>query len=213
MRIAVVTEVSTKDKNKFIVPALENRGHEIFNIGMKGTDNEAELTYIQTGFISAAALVSGAADMVVAGCGTGQGFLNSVMQYPGVSCGLIENPLDSWLFAQINGGNCISLALNKGFGWAGDVNLSFIFDKFFSVELGCGYPEHRKTSQQRSRAILKEISATTHISMEAIIERLDSSVILPALVFPGVMEFLREHAPAGSAVVAACEKRLAQNEK
>ncbi len=42
------------------------------------------------------------------------------MQYPGVSCGLIADPLDAWLFSMINAGNCISLALNKGYGWAGE---------------------------------------------------------------------------------------------
>ena len=56
------------------------------------------------------------------------------MQYPGVFCGHIMTPLDAWLFRQINGGNCISLALNQGYGWAADVNLKFIFDRFFSVE-------------------------------------------------------------------------------
>ena len=57
-----------------------------------------ELTYIHTGLIAAAMLNIGAADMVVGGCGTGQGFMNSVMQYPNVVCGLILNPLDAFLF-------------------------------------------------------------------------------------------------------------------
>lgn len=43
-------------------------------------------------------------------------------------CGLIQSPLDAWLFGQINGGNCISLALNFGYGWATDINLWFVFD-------------------------------------------------------------------------------------
>jgi ribose 5-phosphate isomerase RpiB len=208
MRIAVVTEVSTKDKNKFVMAALENRGHEIFNVGMKGSEGEPELTYIQTGFISAVLLGAGCADMVVGGCGTGQGFLNSVMQYPGIFCGLIESPLDGWLFAQINGGNCLSLALNKNFGWAGEVNLRFIFDHFFSVERGCGYPEHRKTSQQRSIAILKAVSGLTHQALPRIIEQLDDAVARPALVFPGVMDLVRKLTASDCAIKAACEKRL-----
>lgn len=208
MRIAVVTETSTKEKNKFVVAALENRGHEIFDLGMKGVEGESELSYIQTGFIGGVLLGAGCVDMVVGGCGTGQGFFNSILQYPGVCCGLIESPLDSWLFAQINGGNCISLALNKNFGWAGDVNLSFIFDRFFSVELGCGYPEHRKIPQQRSRAILTDISTLTHLPLPRIIEGIDAAVAVPALAFPGVIDFIREFASPDCAVRAACEKRM-----
>ncbi len=205
MRIAVVTDVSTKDKNRFVVSALENRGHEVFNLGMKGTEGEPELTYIHTGFLGAVALGGGCVDVVVGGCGTGQGFLNSVLQYPGVCCGLIENPLDAWLFAQINGGNCISLALNKNFGWAGDVNLRFIFDRFFSVERGGGYPEHRRESQQRSRTVLSGLSQLTHLPLPAIVELMEEAVAQPALSFPGVMDFIRTS--AGSDVRTACEKR------
>lgn len=194
MRIAVVTEVSTKERNAMVVGALQNRGHEVFNLGMKGLPSEPELTYIQTGFLGAVLLGGGCVDLVVGGCGTGQGFLNSVLQYPGVCCGLIENPLDAWLFAQINGGNCVSLALNKGFGWAGDVNLKFIFDQLFSVGWGLGYPAHRKESQQRSRAILQRLSTVTHAPLPQIIERVEESVVGPILSFPGVMDFVAKYA-------------------
>jgi ribose 5-phosphate isomerase RpiB len=204
MRIAVVTEVSTKDKNRLVLSALEGRGHEIFNLGMTGAEGEPELTYIHTGFLGAVLLGGRCVDMAVGGCGTGQGFLNSVLQYPGVCCGLIESPLDAWLFAQINGGNSISLALNKGFGWAGDVNLRFIFDRLFSVERGGGYPEHRRESQRRSRATLMDVSQVTHTLLPRIVEQLEESVVSPALSFPGVMEFIRSAAPD---VRSACEKR------
>jgi len=129
-------------------------------------------------------------DFVVGGCGTGQGFLNAVMQYPGVCCGHILNPLDAWLFMQINSGNCISLALNQGYGWAGDVNLAFIFDRLFSVESGCGYPPHRQVSQCQSREILQKVGEIAHKSMCDIILSLPDSVLEPAVTFPGVLEFL-----------------------
>jgi ribose 5-phosphate isomerase RpiB len=205
MTIAVVTEVSTKEKNAAVLSALENRGHDVVNLGMKGVAGEPELTYIQTGFLGAVLLGGCRVELVVGGCGTGQGFLNSVLQYPGVCCGLIESPLDAWLFAQINGGNCVSLALNKGFGWAGDVNLKLIFDQLFSVEWGLGYPAHRKESQQRSRAILQGLSRATHVPLPQIVERAEESVVRPALCFPGVMDFLARHASAE--VLAACQKR------
>jgi len=112
------------------------------------------------------------------------------MQYPGVFCGHILSPVDAWLFIQINGGNCISLALNQGYGWAGDVNLKFIFEKLFSVDPGSGYPEHRKTSQQESREILNNISQKVHFPFEVIVEKMDSNIIEKVLKFPGVWDLL-----------------------
>lgn len=177
MRIAVVNEVSAATKNPDILNALEGFGHEVINAGMHSPEDKPELTYIHTGLISALLLNLDAADIVVGGCGTGQGFLNSVMQYPGVFCGLICDPLDAWLFSQINGGNCISLPLNKGYGWAGDINLKYIFEKLFADEMGAGYPEQRKESQLESRNRLKQISAASHLKMEDILALLDQSIV------------------------------------
>ncbi len=191
MRIAVINETSAADKNKDIISALEGRGHTILNVGMKKSGDKPELTYIHTGLLAAILLNLKRVDFVVGGCGTGQGFLNSVMQYPNVFCGLIQNPVDIWLFAQINGGNCISLALNYGYGWAGEINLRFIFDRLFSLkEFGQGYPPHRRRSQQESIKTLKEISKTVHRSFAEIISSLPESVITPVLTYPGVLELI-----------------------
>ncbi len=207
MRIAVVTEVSTLEKNHFVIEALAGREHEILNAGMRKDVDGPELTYIHTGLLSAILLNSGCADLVVGGCGTGQGYLNSVMQYPGISCGLIESPLDSWLFAQINGGNCLSLALNKGFGWAGDVNLRFIFDRFFEVEIGCGYPEHRRESQKKSRTTLMEISKMSHIPFDELLGKMDGEIINRVLTFPGVKEIVEKYSAPENVVRKALDER------
>ncbi|NLE45096.1 MAG: ribose-5-phosphate isomerase [Chloroflexi bacterium] len=190
MRIAVVNETSAGDKNPDIIAALAGRGHEVINAGMTAKGSDPELLYTHTGLISGILLILGRVDFVVGGCGTGQGFLNSVMQYPGVFCGHILTPLDAWLFTQINGGNCISLALNQGYGWAGDVNLRFIFDRIFSVESGCGYPAHRKTQQRDSRLTLEKISGLVHRPLVEIIATLPDDVVKPALSYPGVMELI-----------------------
>lgn len=177
MKIAVINEVSARDKNPLIVKALKEKGFEVLNAGMSEGDFEGEpLTYIHTGLIAGIVLNLGAADFAVGGCGTGQGFMISAMQYPSVFCGLIETPLDAWLFGQINGGNCASLALNKGFGWAGDINLSYIFDKLFSEGFGEGYPEARKESQRASRNTLKKISVSAHKPMAELLETMDKAV-------------------------------------
>ena len=209
MKIAVINETSSADKNKDIVAALEDRGHTITNAGMRETGAKPELTYIHTGLLAAILLNLKRVELVIGGCGTGQGFLNSVMQYPNVSCGLIQSPLDAWLFAQINGGNCISLALNYGYGWAGDVNLKLIFDQLFSIrEFGQGYPSYRKESQKQSIAILRKISATTHSSFAEIISLIDKKILKPVLNYPGVLEIIDVDSIQDNELKEAFRKRI-----
>ena len=190
MRIAVINETSAADRNADILAALDGRGHTLINAGMVKNGAKPEMTYIHTGLYAAMLLNLNRVDFVVGGCGTGQGFLNAVVQYPCVICGHILNSLDAWLFAQINGGNCISLALNQGYGWAADVNLRFIFDRIFSVERGAGYPAHRKESQQESQRTLDQVSEATHRPFAEIISRLPDAVIRPVLGFPGATELI-----------------------
>ncbi len=181
MRVAVVNEISAADKNAAIMSALEGRGLEVVNAGMTSKGDAPALLYTHTGFISALLIHLDIADLVIGGCGTGQGYLNAVMQYPQVACGHILSPLDAWLFARINSGNCVSLALNQGYGWAGEINLGFIFDRLFSVEWGSGYPEERREPQKESREELKAISSVTHRSYPEIILSLPDRIVLPAL--------------------------------
>lgn len=186
MKIAVINETSAADRNVDIMAALEGCGHTVINAGMVKNGARPELTYIHTGLLAALLLNTRRVDFVVGGCGTGQGFMNSVMQYPGVFCGHIMSALDAWLFTQINGGNCISLMLNQGYGWASDVNLKFIFQHMFSVESGIGYPPHRRESQQQSRQTLFAVSAATHRPFAEIVATLPDEIIKPALEFPGI---------------------------
>jgi ribose 5-phosphate isomerase RpiB len=190
MRIAVINETSAANRNADILAALEGRGHEIINAGMTERGAQPELSYIHTGLMTALLLNLGRVDFVVGGCGTGQGFLNSAMQYPGVFCGHILNDLDVWLFAQINGGNCISLALHQGYGWAGEVNLRFIFDRLLSVERGAGFPEHRAAPQKEYRTKLEGVSAITHRPLAEIIRTLPDHALLPAIEYPGMKELI-----------------------
>lgn len=207
MKIAVINETSAADRNADILASLDGRGHEIINAGMTKNGAQPELTYIHTGLLAALLLNTKKVDLVIGGCGTGQGFLNSVMQYPGVFCGHILNPLDAWLFTQINGGNCISLMLNQGYGWASNVNLRMIFDALFSVVPGGGYPPHRAESQAASRTLLTEISHSTHKSMTDIILSLPEEVVKPALSYPGIWELLEPSALADRTLAAVLEER------
>jgi len=190
MRIAVICDTSSGDKSAAVMAALADRGHELFNAGMTQSGAPPELQYIHTGLLAALLLNTGKADLVVGGCSSGNGFFNAAMQYPGVFCGLLRTPLDAWLFAQINGGNCISLPLNVGYGWAADVNLRMLFDQFFGVPLGGGYPPHRQEPQRRSRQLLREISTVTHRPLSESVALLPEAVLLPVLRFPGVLALL-----------------------
>jgi ribose 5-phosphate isomerase RpiB len=198
MRIAVINETSAADRNADILRALQGRGHEIVNAGMTRNGAEPELSYIHTGLMTAMLLNTRRVDFVVGGCGTGQGYLNSAMQYPGVFCGHVLSDLDAWLFALINGGNCISLALNQGYGWAGEVNLRFIFDRLLEVESGAGYPAHRAVPQREYRQKLHAVSAVTHRSFAEILRLLPEHAVAPALAYPGMASLLDVHTLADS---------------
>lgn len=184
MKIAVINEISAAARNADIIRALDGRGHEVVNLGNTSTEDAQQLQYIHTGLMSALLLHLKVVDFVVGGCGTGLGYLNSVLQYPGVVCGHILSPLDAWLFSRINDGNCVSLALNQGYGWASEVNLKMIFDELFTPERGAGFPAHRAEPQRNSRQLLAEISTATHKSFAEILRALPVSVTQPVLNYP-----------------------------
>lgn len=192
MKIAVLNEVSASNKNSDIVAAIESCGQEVLNLGMHNPEEKPSLLYTHTGLMAALTINMKIADFVVGGCGTGQGFLTSVMQYPGIICGHIPEPLDAWLFAQINGGNCISLPLNQGYGWAGDVNLRFLFERLFGVEFGGGYPEHRKEPQKAARIMLNRISEATHRPLVEILPELPEELVSEVLLYPRMREAIEE---------------------
>ncbi|MDX9954791.1 MAG: RpiB/LacA/LacB family sugar-phosphate isomerase [Anaerolineae bacterium] len=192
MKIAVINEISAADRNADILRALEGRGHEILNLGNTGGNDSPALLYTHTGLMSALLLHLHAVDFVVGGCGTGIGYLNSVMQYPGVFCAHLLTPLDAFLFARINAGNCISLALNQGYGWAGDVNLRLIFDALFTPETGTGYPPHRAEPQRQGRETLAQISCATHRPMAKILPALPAGMSHVALSYPRFRPLLED---------------------
>lgn len=206
MKIAVINEISAADKNADILRALEGCGHEILNLGNTSGSDTPSLLYNHTALMSALLLNFKLVDFVVGGCGTGQGYLNAVMQYPGMFCGHLLNPLDAFLFARINAGNCVSLALNQGYGWAGDVNLSLIFDALFTPETGCGYPAHRAEPQRQGRELLIQVTQATHRPMGEIIHALPAEVVQTALTYPAYRAFIEQAAAADPDVRSILEQ-------
>lgn len=190
MKIAVINELTTADRNSDIILALQKYNHEIYNLGMKKKEEKYILQYNQISFLAALVLNINKVDLVIGGCSTGQGFAISSMQYPGVVTGHIQTPLDAYLFSQINGGNCLSLVLNQGYGFASEINIEIIFDAFFKESLAGGYPVARKEAQEISRKQLLEISKSTHKSMSEILLCLPKDFVKEALEYPGIKEFL-----------------------
>ena len=181
MKIALIMENSQAAKNELVYNTLKNTveplGHSVDNYGMKGADDKS-LTYVQNGLLAAILLNSGAADFVVTGCGTGMGAMLALNSFPRVSCGLIIDPSDAFMFGQINDGNAISLPYAKGFGWGAEVNLTYIFEKLFTGERGLGYPRERAVPMAANRKILKDVKEITHTPMIEILKNIDQEFLL-----------------------------------
>ncbi|MCR5126623.1 MAG: RpiB/LacA/LacB family sugar-phosphate isomerase [Lachnospiraceae bacterium] len=181
MKIALINENSQAAKNEIIYNALkkvaDQQGYEVVNYGMYTADDDAQLTYVQNGILAAVLLNSDAADFVVTGCGTGEGAMLALNSFPGVICGHVANPLDAYTFAQINDGNAISIPFALGFGWGGDLNLEYIFEKLFSEPFGGGYPKERVVPEQRNKKILDGVRAQAFKPLAEILKSLDRDLV------------------------------------
>jgi ribose 5-phosphate isomerase RpiB len=185
MKIALITENSQAAKNPVIHAALtavaEPLGHEVFNYGMYSAEDKASMTYVMNGLLTGVLLNSGAADFVVTGCGTGMGSMLACNAMPGVFCGLVIDPTDAFLFAQINDGNAISMPYAKGFGWAAELNLQDVYRKLFEGERGLGYPKERAEIMARNRGILKQLKAATCHDMLTVLKTVDQDLLKAAV--------------------------------
>jgi ribose 5-phosphate isomerase RpiB len=195
MKIALINENSQASKNAVIFNALktaaEPMGHEVINYGMYSAEDEAQLTYVQNGILAAVLLNSGAADFVVTGCGTGEGAMLALNSFPGVICGHIEHPLDAYTFSQINAGNAAALPYALGFGWGGDLNLQYIFEKLFAEEPGGGYPKERAVPEQRNKKILDGVRAAAFRPLPEILKELDPELVRGALAGKHFQEYFK----------------------
>lgn len=192
MKIALMMENSQAPKNAMVAGELNNvaggLGHDVFNVGMTD-ENDHHLTYVHLGILASLVLNSKAADFVVTGCGTGQGALMASNLHPGVVCGYALEPSDAFLFNQINNGNAISLAFAKGFGWAGELNVRYIFEKAFTGNRGEGYPVERAAPQQANAAILNDVKAAVAKDVVEGLRSLDQDLVKAAIGGAHFQEF------------------------
>ncbi|CAM3369625.1 RpiB/LacA/LacB family sugar-phosphate isomerase [Streptococcus pluranimalium] len=181
MKIALINENSQAVKNNIIFNELkkvaDQKGYELFNYGMYGEEGESQLTYVQNGLLASILLNSGAADFVITGCGTGVGAMLACNSFPGVVCGLAVDPVDAYLFSQVNGGNALSLPFAKGFGWGGELNLRYMFERLFEEEKGGGYPKERAIPEQRNARILNDVKALTYKDIMTVLTDIDQDFL------------------------------------
>lgn len=192
MKIVLINENSQASKNELVFNTLkkvvEPKGHSVYNIGMFNAEDKA-LTYVQNGILTAVLLNSGACDFVITGCGTGSGAMLAANAFPGVNCGLIVDPSDAYMFAQINDGNAASFPFAKGFGWGAELNLEYCFEQLFKGEKGQGYPAERREPEQRNKKILDEVKTHTFKPLAESLKEIDRELVKGALDRPSFIEY------------------------
>lgn len=197
MRFALINENSQAAKNSQIEhvmkKVLEPMGHVVDNYGMKGPE-DASITYVQAGLLTALLLNARAADYVITGCGTGQGAMLAANSFPGVLCGHIEDPLDAYTFSQINDGNAIAIPFAKGYGWGGDLNLEYILEKLFCEGPGQGYPRERAVPEKSNKKILDQVREITHRDFRDILLDLDPRFVKETLSLSSFQDLFFAHA-------------------
>lgn len=201
MKIALIIENSQASKSEIVHDALkavaEPLGHSVTHYGMYSPDDSTQLTYIMNGLLAGILLNSEAADFVVTGCGTGMGAMLACNAMPGVTCGLVIDPTDAFLFGQINHGNAISMPYAKGFGWAAELNLQDCYRKIFGEELGVGYPKERAAIMAKNREIFSSVKAAASQDMPTVLKSVDQDLLKTAISGERFSEHFFANAQAG----------------
>lgn len=101
--------------------------------------------------------------------------------FPGVICGHVEDPVDAYTFAHVNDGNAVALPFAKGFGWGGELNLEYVFEKLFGFGHGQGYPKERVVPEQRNKKILDAVRAHNFKDLIACLKGIDQELVRGAI--------------------------------
>src|SRR5699024_1630548 len=126
--------------------------------------------------------------------------------FPGVICGHVEDPVDAYTFAHVNDGNAVAIPFAKGFGWGGELNLEYIFEKLFGFGHGQGYLKERVVLEQRNKKILDGVKALAYRDLCDILRELDRDLVKGA--FAGA-HFAEYFFPACKyEPIAVCDKEF-----
>ena len=111
-----------------------------------------------------------------------------------ISLGFVEEPLDGYLYSQVNAGNAVSLPFNKGFGWGSDVKLRYIFERLFEEAPGGGFPKEWAQAERTNRNILTDVKKVTCRDMKEILKEIDPEFLKGTLEPKGTKEQIYENA-------------------
>ena len=179
MRVAVIQGTTRRNMNLLLFESVKKAvqsSDEVLNFGIFEEENE-QYSYVEIAILISFLMESGAVDFVVTGCSSGQGMMLACNSLPGLLCGYIETPQDSFLFGRINGGNVASLPLGLNFGWQGELNLQYTLDKLFDGEFGMGYPENEAERKRLEASALKNLNRLTKRSWEELLEQIAKDIL------------------------------------
>jgi len=111
----------------------------------------------------------------------GMGAMLALNSFPGVICGHVEDPVDAYTFAHVNDGNAVAMPFAKGFGWGGELNLEYCFEKLFGFGHGQGYPKERVEPEQRNKKILDGVRAATFKPLIECLKSIDQDLLKGAI--------------------------------
>ena len=77
--------------------------------------------------------------------------------------------------------NAVALPFAKGFGWGGELNLEYTFEKLFGFGHGQGYPKERVEPEQRNKKILDGVRAIAFRDLNDILKDLPRDLVKGAL--------------------------------
>lgn len=196
MKIAVIQGSSQRDKNSlvydFVKKSVEKFNYEVVNFGVYH-DETIEYSYVETAMIISILLESKAVDFVVTGCSSGQGMMLACNSLPGVMCGYVSNPSDTYLFGRINNGNAISIPLGLNFGWAAEINLQCSLERLFDEPFGIGYPKEEAGRKQKDTLILKSINSFTKRKLKEVIPKLEEAFVKKVLSREEVFQYVMKY--------------------
>ena len=193
MRIALLMEATTAEKNEVVANALNeiaaNTGHTIDNYGQYSKDG-FQVTTITNSILGSALIECGAADFIVTGCGTGMGNNMCLDAMPNLVSGVASTPYEMAILLQNVNVNCVAMAYSKGYGWAGEINVYDVMDvllKYLSNP-SMDSPEVEK---------LKSIKKAASKDIATIIREADPALIKQAFGGPNTMKYLDKNCTDG----------------
>ena len=78
-------------------------------------------------------------------------------------------------------GNAVSMPFAKGFGWGGELNLEYTFEKLFGFGFGKGYPADRVEAEQSNKKILDGVRAVAFKPLIEILKGIDQDLLKGAI--------------------------------